>query len=1037
MLSCRRSRPIALAVLLGLAVSVGTFGMPLSAFAQTVPRWKLFLDALGQDGYYDTALDYLNWMDTVPFCPPELKTQMDYQIAMVHLDAMESGRLFLKQTDHLKCCRESLAKFLGEHPDSEYVFETNTTLGNLLLQEGRSAILRSTLETTPVGDRPRLVEEARSKFQEALKYFETADKLAVEAARKVMAAGGTPDTQPVPFGRVIAGKIFVNLVGLEIAKTYPKDGDDFKKRIDAVAVAFEKLGSKYSEYAAGFEAKLYAAKAYRDLGDTRKTREILAELNVLSGEEYMRILTGSLLLTLEINLAEKNYQDSITRVAAWADNVPLVYRNSAEGQTIYLEGAKTLIAYAESIQGTDKPGADRAIRTAGGYLRAIRLSNTDTSREAQKLLVKVGAVQPAKSGEIATYADANERSDEDFRNLVVAVNAYRDAGDNAARLEAQKRLLEIGARCELSIQRTISMRETDTPIQEINRLRAQLANVYNIVGKRLEAAILANFIARRYSSEPDADKMASMAVKLFRTVFIEEKNARKANPNADPTGYADELERLADFIMQRWRDKEVADEVMLIRMMTAIESGRFDEVREMIAAAPAGKPYRTEAELRLGLALWSACVAAQKQSEEARPSKKKLREMLDDSKKELETGMKRKLEQIADGAAVDWVAVHSAITLAQIALNDDDSAGAVAWLNREKAGPMTLIRNPPSGISLADDLRINDNTKLSVYMMQLRAEVGAEQLDKAETTMNELEELIKAEHGDNDQKLTAVYVSLGRQLEERLKELNESGDTSQRDKLTKGFELFLKRIRERKEGNTFQSLYWVADTYYRLGNGLTPEGGKGPEEAMRYFKEAAATYVTILRKIEAEPEWAPPKAENTIKVRMAESLRQYGDPKAFKLGMQYLSALLEETENRIDIQLEAARMYQAWGASDPAMYLKAIGGGDPDGDRSKRHIWGWNGIIKRTSNNIDRFRDEYYGAYHGKFRSCIGYAAAEKGTENAKKLLDGSLRDITRLVQNRPDVGGEEWLPKIDRAYRDIQKALGQTKPTALTELIY
>ncbi len=134
--------------------------------------------------------------------------------------------------------------------------------------------------------------------------------------------------------------------------------------------------------------------------------------------------------------------------------------------------------------------------------------------------------------------------------------------------------------------------------------------------------------------------------------------------------------------------------------------------------------------------------------------------------------------------------------------------------------------------------------------------------------------------------------------------------------------------------------------------------------------------------------------------------------------------------------MEAARTYQSWGREDPKMYLKAILGGSYDNDKTKRQIWGWNGIIRRISNNIDRLRDEYYGAYDGKFRCCILYAAGTADAAEKKKLLEGCEKEIARIVQLRPDVGGEDWFPIIDKDLKDIRKALGQAKPAGLKDLV-
>ena len=137
--------------------------------------------------YFDTALEYLDWMNKSPTCPRSLKKQIDYQIAMVHLDAVEMGAMFLARDEHMKRCRESLDKYIKENPNGDLAFEAQSTLGRLFMEEGRILMMRSEHEATKDAEREPLRLKAREEFKKALPFFEAADKLATEQAKKLQA----------------------------------------------------------------------------------------------------------------------------------------------------------------------------------------------------------------------------------------------------------------------------------------------------------------------------------------------------------------------------------------------------------------------------------------------------------------------------------------------------------------------------------------------------------------------------------------------------------------------------------------------------------------------------------------------------------------------------------------------------------------------------------------------------------------------------------------------------------------------------------
>jgi hypothetical protein len=1010
--------------------------------AQEDEKWAKMLQGFRdpERNYFDTALEYLDWMKTSPLCPPSLKQQIDYQIALVHLDAVESGNMFLPRDEHIKKCRDSLEKFIKENPQTDLMFESQSTLGRLFMEDGRMAMLRANHETTKDAEREPLRTQARDYFKKALPFFETADKLATEQAKKLQEmqkanpATVKEDALFAAYGRFLAGKILINLTKSDIAKTYPKDKKEFKDGLTGVAKAFSALASKYGEYTAGFDAKLYAAKAYKDLGDFKTARGLLGELNTLQGDEFLRIRTESLTMALEMNLIEKkpeNYLDSINRARAWSENVPASSKISKEGQQIFVLAAKNFIDYAETVK-SNKSEHDKAIRDAGVFLRQVRPTYPQIAKEARELLQKIGAVKIDK-GRPENFEQAKEFAEDDWREFTMAYSEFQDA-KGADKEKLKKNINEIGERCISSINLAINMREEGTPMTEINTLRLNLVRIYWSQGKILEAAILADYLTQRYSDAPDADKTAAMAVRLYRQVFVEDKLA-----GHDPSAVAERLDRICAFIMSRWEGQEVTGEVQLLRIETAIDNGNIEEAQKLLSETIGESPQRVSAELKIGQSLWNRYATLSKLPEDSdeKPQKNDLDALFNDARKQLEIGLNGKVKLIQEGKInVDTASVQSALAMAQIYLNTNESKKTIDWLTNPQVGPLALIAKPPATL----DVALLKNLQLGAMMLLLRAYVGSEQLDKAEETMKQLEAIIKEQAaeggtGTEEQKLTQIYISLGRQLENRLKELNDSGETDQADKVAKGFEMFLKRIKDRGETNTFQSLYWVADTFYRLGSGLSTDKTVS-DNAAGYYKSAAGTYVDILKRLADEPDWAPERAADTIKVRLAESLRCVAPneknnerrEKIFDTAMNYVAGLLEDSENRIDIQIEAAKTLDAWGKSDPAKLTRAVVGRAP--------IWGWNGIIKRTSINIDKYPDFYYEAYLSKFRCVIEIAKNEKDTQKKEKLLADADRDFIALVQLRPQLGGQEWFARFDQVYKSLERATGKTKAGGVKELL-
>src|SRR5207248_1398438 len=105
----------------------------------------------------------------------------------------------------------------------------------------------------------------------------------------------------------------------------------------------------------------------------------------------------------------------------------------------------------------------------------------------------------------------------------------------------------------------------------------------------------------------------------------------------------------------------------------------------------------------------------------------------------------------------------------------------------------------------------------------LRVYVALKETDKAQAVMGELEKEVGKESGDSAKaQLTQIYIAMARSMKDQMETLREQGKAEELAKLTKGFEVVLDRISSQEQGNSFESLYWVSDSFYNMAvNGDT------------------------------------------------------------------------------------------------------------------------------------------------------------------------------------------------------------------------
>lgn len=278
---------------------------------------------------------------------------------------------------------------------------------------------------------------------------------------------------------------------------------------------------------------------------------------------------------------------------------------------------------------------------------------------------------------------------------------------------------------------------------------------------------------------------------------------------------------------------------------------------------------------------------------------------------------------------------------------------------------------------------------------------------------------------DGQKRLVGIFYSMARGLERQIKSVDNPTD---RQVLSKGFNTFLDEVRG--QAKEVSVLNWVAESYISLGAGLSTNDASAGAAA-EYFKKAVETYDQILAL--AKQEELSPRVVQQLTVSKANALRQAGDyEQAIKI---YTRVLLKDNDTKkvnVNVQVEAARTYQAWAAVEgqAKRYDNAVKGGMYHKKDKKYVIWGWKKVASLLQ-RYPKYRDTFYEAQYNVAYCHYKHALRKKDSSERQTLLGHAKRDITLTQKLHPSLGGAEWRDKFNALMKLVQKALKE-KPVGL-----
>ncbi|MDZ4781587.1 MAG: tetratricopeptide repeat protein [Planctomycetia bacterium] len=989
------------------------FALAWGVTAGATEPYAAFLEGLKQRGMLDEAAAYLDLMADSPLIPTEQRARIPFEKAQLQFDRARAERDTTRRMKLLDETAAGFRTFAEANPTSPMLPSLRMQLGSILAERANTAVAQAE-QPENAAKKPALYEQSQTWFTEALQEITAAEMDLLAKIKSLPEADAAVDGLR---SDLIRARLMLGAVLFDQAKSLAADNPERKKLFEASAEKSNEVYTKYRSLFAALRGRLNEARAYIELGDTQKALGMLNEILVQPSEEPL--------------VREVQSQALELAIPAWCSDQEKKYAEAAAAGRLWLSGAKSADArtpLALAVHYFTAVAIEQQLlhAQAGDALREddLKVEARDLAQmasrypnrhqlAARELFHRMRGERAADAKEPQSFAEAFSLAEEAMREMegrYQQIQLAPKTGDseNVAQYEQESR--RFGKEAQRFFRLALSLQTPEVEMEQVNSVRYYLSYVHYRQGNYYDAAILGEFLAHGYPQSSWGRKGAQLALASY---LAEHNSTPEPNRGFD----ASRLESIATYAAKRWPGEPEADEAVMLLVELAVMDKRAGDAIKYLEQVPTASPRRGDAELKTGRALWAQYLATNRLEPGQRPPQTDLDQQAKQARELLVSGVAR-----AAGGRASTELVAGAITLASIKLNEGDAAGALQELTKESSGPLMLAASN-------DPLLAQGNLKAETYRLGLRAYIAGQDFAKADEMLVLLEKEVAA-GGDEaaNERLTMALVSLGRELEQQITQLRESGRIDKIASISAGFENFLKRILAREQGNDFNSLNWVAGTFASLATGLDSGAGESSAEAKPYFQQAAEAYRLLVKKCDDGSFPATPQQRMAISVRLASVLRRLGQ---YEEAVDLLVNVLKKNNQLLDAQQEAAMALQAWGEKDEKYFDAAIRGHRQAKNKQGQIVpivWGWAHLSRRVAGS-EKYAEVYFDARYNLARCRLKQAMKLK-QQGQSKAADESLAraaaEIGIQYRQTPSLGGAEWSGKFDSLLRTIQQAAGQ-----------
>ncbi len=1007
-----------------LTVAAGVFSLWLVSWASAAEPYLEFVRGLRSRQFYDLAVTYLDQIEQDDATPADVRVVIPFERAVTLLDSsrlIKNADARSKQLDEAQALFE---RFANQSPDHPLRAQANTEQARILLNKARLQMWQANA-AAPQQAR-ELVSQARNIFQQAHDQYQAAWE---------QLKGFIPEEEKVKQAeRADAERLFMQAqldlarCTYEEAQTYDEESDKRTELLNQAALQFETIHQKYRSQIAGLHARMWQGKCFEEQDDIRKALGIYNEILEHPGDQ-LRSLQDQVrwFRLICLNHESRNDHQLVVEEATNWRNESADRIRTMVGLGIQYELARAQQAIAQSDRAmsevlkasmlNESLDNARAVARYPGPLRAPATALT------QKLMIALNKEEGEPRDFDTAFVKANTLLEE-TKSLNAQITEAQSSEETDELKELQLRVQATASEMARLYDLALKLVNSQTDPEQINIARFRLAYAYYLEGKYLEAGVMADYVAHKFRDDaPEvAVESAYIALAAFDRMF-----SAAATDNREFE--MQQLMNTARFIAETWPESDRAIDARLAVARIFRQTDEPVQAAEWYAQVPPTSKQYADSQLSAGQSYWNAYLTRAALPEGERPPAEQLAEWKAKAEGHLTTGIDRRQQQIPEDADTP-----DDLALAKLSLVQIRNSQGIYTTTDGKQGAIELLTEPPHEVMVAVAVpegqprptkagAVQSQAIASLaYQQLLRARIGMRDLEGARQAREQLEAIASA--GGDGGALTQVYVAFGQELHAELEQLQAAGATARLNEVRAAFESFLGDLFDRKEGQTFNSLLWIAETYTGLAEGSVSDRDK----AKTYFDRAAATYDEIIKRAAAEPGFVGTPGQLVgVQLRLVNCRRKQGD---YAAAEQVMQQVLAERPNAIDAQIEAARLYEDWatsGSGNAAEKLQvAIDGQDDAGP-----MWGWAQIALRLQRAIEYgqspadYTQKHIDARYHLAHCQLELADEQTSNEAMVKHLDDTRFGIQRFIAITNDIPDADW-QRFNDLYQKTLAELGE-----------
>lgn len=1005
----------------------------IASAAVAVEPAEEFVKGLQERGMHELALEYLEQLKTSPVASDTIRRQIPYLRGVALVEQSRQSTDVTARSRLLDEARQELERFAESNPHSVQGAEAQLQLATVQMSRGQELVAQAAQlpnDATYSAQRKKLGHDSRVLFTDAHDtlgraeaiYSGELEKLPPTAADESRSSGSKRQEYRA---RVAQLRFLAAQTQFEAAQSYPPEADEFHKLNEAAA---QELSAIYDEFArtllVGLYARLYEGRCYQALGSYPLAlgcyEEIIGKENVLPA--FRKLIASAVHRKAEVLIAQQKYDAAIDACKACLKGARRDEEKQPEWLAVRFRLAEALSKKAESAKG-DSTEQRRLLAEARDAYRTVAKTPGEYQVAARAATAVTGGGNQAdqKKEEPKNFQAAYELGKDALSSYNSAKMALPTAERNnpsaVPELQAQMESGKEEARYYFRLATTLVENETDPKV--LNEVRYFLCWLYWESKDYDRAAVLGEFLARRYSDHPAASSSAKIAMASLEQLY---NRARAAKGNKDSGEFeARRMSKLAEFIARRWPGTDDADAAFGVLVSDAIRAGRIEDAEKLLGQA--SDQWRPRLELQLGNAMWSRYLEISQPGQASASDQAALDKLKMPAMKYLRSGF----DALRKDSPVSEPVATAALYLAQALLTDGKYEDAIAILEDKKAGPLTLVtgENPTAS---------RPQYAVEAYKAALRAYVSVTppQEKKAMDSMQLLERVVQ-ENGDaakSAEQLNRIYIGLGVALQRQMEELHDAGNDGEAKRVAGAFAKFVERISNQQGTASWPTRVWLAQANYAIATQQLPVSQQQAgtptvlsPSAKTYFTKARDAYQQVTKEAAINPKLAPSSsAVLAAKIQLAECYRALGQ---YQQALDTFSEVLFEKETSLAVQRAAALTFQERGQrEDPKWFEQAIHGGYKLKTTGQNRMWGWqklSQIAQHASRTDDKFRDAFFEARLNIAR-CRYLAAMKQNGDARQQDLIRAKENIQSTAQLYPELGGERWKSQFDELRKSIQR---------------